>query len=69
MAVSQIRVEVHPIAAQSCQPIAMPEKAREAIQLVRGIKPVKQSLVEVAGATLDYAITDARAHFVGWIWY
>ena len=46
----------------------MPEKTREAIQLVRGIKPVKQSLVEIAGATLDYAITDARAHFVGWIW-
>src|SRR5581483_10513250 len=45
----QICIEIHPVAAQRRQPISMPKKSRQAIQLMRRIKPIKQALIDIFG--------------------
>ena len=59
MAITQIRVEVHPVAAQSCQPIAMPEEARQSIQLMSRVEPIEQAVFDVARASFDDAIANS----------
>ena len=43
----QVGVEIHPIATQGRQPIAMPQETRETLELMRRIDAIQQSLFHV----------------------
>ena len=49
----QVGVEVHPVAAQGGQTIAMPKEPGKAIELMRRIQPVKQSIFNVVRSPLS----------------
>ena len=49
----EVGIEVHPISAQSRQPIAVPKELREAIELMRRIQPIEQAILNVVRTSIS----------------
>ena len=53
IAILEIGVEIHPIASQGSQTIAVPQESREAFKLMRRVKSIQKAFVYVISTAAD----------------